>query len=151
MKVFKLVSIFALYFLASGCTYHGGFIIFNSTSQPAQVTFSIPEWYSCEDNSRAKIKEGKDIYSFETEWKETDGLDYVCDEDSSLVKFTLPPRKAFLVGRTHNYFSHKEEDRDHYQAYEVQISGANGSIQIKGFKAIQAFAREQDQQFVLAY
>jgi hypothetical protein len=151
MKAFKLLSIFALYFLVSGCTYHGEFIIFNSTNQHAQVTFSIPEWYSCEDNLRAKIKEGKDIYSFETEWKETDDLDYLCDGDSSLVKFTLPPRKAFLVGRTHNYFSHKEEDRDRYRAYEVQISGANGFMKIKGFKAIQAFARGQDQKFVLDY
>ena len=123
--------------LVQGCTYHGEFIILNSSSSFLDIKYSS---LNCKYYKVALTKNIDAYLKTKIDWQEDKSVKYSCDSLTNTISVRRPSNTALLLYGTHNYFKHPEyTEPGDFSDTQLLLNGVKGSVQLKGLKAIESF------------
>jgi hypothetical protein len=147
-----LVFVLTVSLTLCACSYRYDFAVVNKSEQTIEVVYRFKEYWPAiaekfvEKHSPAKLTLAE-FQKAEYHWQDIPKEQYGFDKLTGDFTVSLAPEEVLFLQSTSNYQGNENE----FDVDRILITGANGSIDLKGRQAQTQFQLESDTKFVLRY
>ena len=147
-----LVFILTVPLMLCACSYRYDFAVVNKSEHTIEVVYRFKEYWPAiaekfiANHSPAKLTLAE-FQKAEYHWQEIPKEQYGFDKLTGDFRVSLAPEEVLFLQSASNYQGNENE----FDVDRILITGANGSIDLKGRQAQTQFHLESDNKFVLRY